>query len=111
MSILAAKHSGSVNLYGGGGQLTYNFTRFLGIKADFQGYGSTNHNFTVVNSLGRTSTLNAQANMFTYLFGPQIKAHGRIEPFGEILFGGAHSDTYANLLQNGLFCCRHRTLQ
>ena len=98
-----AKHSGSVNLNGGGGQFTYNFTKFIGVKADFQGYGSTNHNFIVSNSLGQTATLNAQANMFTYLFGPQIKYHGKIAPFGEVLFGAAHSNTYANLFKSGFF--------
>ena len=98
-----AKTSGSVNLNGGGGQITYNFNRYLGIKADFQGYGSTNHNFTVINSLGQPATINAQANMFTYLFGPQIKAHGKIEPFGEALFGAAHSNTYVNLFKSGFF--------
>jgi opacity protein-like surface antigen len=75
----------------------------VGLKADFQGYGTTNHNFFVTNALGQSATINAGANMFTYLFGPQIKSHGRFEPFGEALFGGAHSNTYANLFKSGFF--------
>lgn len=98
-----AKASGSANLNGGGVQLTYNFGRCVGIKADFQGYGSTNRNFTVNNLLGIPTTVNANADMFTYLFGPQIKKHGRIEPFAEALFGGAHSNTYANIFKSGFF--------
>lgn len=100
LHFVPAKASGSVNLWGGGGQFTYNFTKYIGIKADFQGYGSKNHNFTFVPpAVAVPTTINAQANAFTYLFGPQIKARGRIEPFGEILFGAAHSNVYANIFK------------
>src|SRR5215469_17627767 len=83
------------SLNGGGGAFVLNLNRFLGIKADFQGYGSQTTHF----SLPATSTFplgvtgNAQGNLFTYLFGPQIKIHSpRIQPFVHLLFGGAHSN-------------------
>jgi hypothetical protein len=38
-----------------------------------------------------------QGNLFTYLFGPQVKlrAH-KFEPFASLLFGGAHTNVYGN---------------
>jgi hypothetical protein len=41
---------------------------------------------------------NVSGNLFTYLFGPQIKKHsGRFQPFGEALFGAGHSGSYASI--------------
>jgi Outer membrane protein beta-barrel domain len=87
------------NLNGGGGTFVFNLNRYLGIKADLQGYGSTTSHFSFAPSpvfpLGVTG--NAQGNLFTYLFGPQIKIHSpKIQPFVHLLFGGAHSNIYAN---------------
>lgn len=104
----------SHNLFGGGGSITYNVTKFIGVRADFQGYGSQTNTFfippgtTVSTSRGvltlPTGTFNVNGNLFTYLFGPQIKYRAsNFEPFGEVLFGGAHSNVYTNLLnQAGL---------
>ena len=88
---------------GGGGELTFNVSRFLGLKAEFLGYGSTTWGTTVVSPIvtprgiipaGKYST---QANMFTYLFGPVVKVPlSRLTPFAEILFGGSNSNGYAN---------------
>jgi tryptophanase len=37
-------------------------------------------------------------NLFTYMFGPQLKMHkGKFQPFGEALFGAAHTNLDANL--------------
>jgi hypothetical protein len=84
---------------GGGGSFVLYINRFLGIKADFQGYGSQTTHFSLPASstfpLGVTG--NAQGNLFTYLFGPQIKIHSpKIQPFFHLLFGGAHSNVYGN---------------
>jgi hypothetical protein len=87
----------SFNIFGGGGGLVYNVTPILGIKADFMGYtqGSglrqrlINNGYTV----GQLS-----GNVFTYMFGPQFKKHGgKLQPFGEALFGAAHSNAYAQI--------------
>jgi hypothetical protein len=37
-------------------------------------------------------------NLFTYMFGPQIKKHsGKLQPFGEALYGAAHTNLYGNI--------------
>jgi hypothetical protein len=85
--------SQSLSLNGGGGALVVNLNRYFGIKMDLQGYGS--------NTITRTSptgTLKAQGNLFTYMFGPQIKFRTpKFQPFAHVLFGAAHSNVYANL--------------
>lgn len=91
------------SLNGGGGSFVLNITHSLGIKADFQGYGSTTSNFSFAPSLNFPTGANAnvQGNLFTYLFGPQIKIHApRVQPFVQLLFGGAHSNVYANAFKN-----------
>jgi len=91
----------SFNIFGGGGGFVYNVTSWIGIKADLAGYtqGSGLKNQLINNNI--PVTYNVQGNVFTYLFGPQIKKHsGRIQPFGEALFGGAHSNAYGNAYNN-----------
>jgi len=91
----------SFNIFGGGGGFVYNVTPWIGIKADLMGYsqGSGLKNQLVNNNI--PVTFNVQGNVFTYMFGPQIKKHsGRFQPFGEALFGGAHSNAYANAYNN-----------
>ena len=91
------------SLNGGGGTLVFNVGQFFGIEADLQGYGSTTTTF----SFGPTpnfptgAVASVQGNLFTYLFGPQIKVHAhRVQPFVHVLFGGAHSNVYANAFKN-----------
>ena len=37
-------------------------------------------------------------NVFTYMFGPHFKKHsGKLQPFGEGLFGAAHSNAYGTI--------------
>jgi len=91
----------SFNIFGGGGGFVYNVTPWIGIKADFMGYtqGSGLKNQLVNNTI--PLTYNVQGNVFTYMFGPQIKKHsGKFQPFGEALFGAAHSNAYANAYNN-----------
>lgn len=87
------------SLNGGGGAITINFNEFLGLQADFQGYQSTTNGFTIPpgSAFPAGAQGNASGDLFTYLFGPQIKvrAHG-LHPFGHLLFGAAHSNVYAN---------------
>ncbi|HEX4920279.1 MAG TPA: outer membrane beta-barrel protein, partial [Candidatus Bathyarchaeia archaeon] len=64
------------SLNGGGGAVTFNWNEYLGVKMELQGYGSTETTFTIPN--GATNfpggaTGRVQGNLFTYLFGPQIK--------------------------------------
>jgi hypothetical protein len=87
----------SFNVFGGGVGFVYNFTPMIGVKGDFMGY---------TQGTGQRVTENGQfvgnvsGNLFTYMFGPQIKKHsGKIQPFGEALFGGAHTNLDANLCE------------
>jgi hypothetical protein len=85
----------SFNVFGGGGGFVYNFSPIFGIKADFMGYtqGSGTKLLQDGQSLG-----NVSGNLFTYMFGPQIKKHsGKFQPFGEALFGAAHTNLDANI--------------
>lgn len=83
----------SQNLNGGGGQGTYFLTPNIGLAGDLQGYGS----YTQCTKPGAAIQGCAQGNLFTYMFGPQLKARmGKLEPFGEVLLGGAHSNLYGN---------------
>jgi Outer membrane protein beta-barrel domain len=89
------------SLNGGGGGFAYYLTRSVGIEAEFQGYGSYTHYFTLPPPFcSRPCILSAQGNLFTYNIGPIVKFRAVIfEPFVETLFGGAHSNFYANLYQ------------
>ena len=76
-------------------RFVYNFSPLFGIKADFMGY---------TQGSGLKFTQNGQflgnvsGNLFTYMFGPQIKKHsGKFQPFGEALFGAAHTNLDANI--------------
>jgi len=55
------------SLNGGGGSLVFNFNQYLGIKADFQGYGSNTTNFFFAPSATFPTGAQAkgQGNLFT----------------------------------------------
>jgi len=87
------------SLNGGGGTLVFNVNKYLGLKADLQGYGSTTSHFVITPRpvFPAGAVANVQGNLFTYLFGPQIKVRTpKVQPFFHLLFGGAHSNVYAN---------------
>jgi len=89
------------SLNGGGGSVVYNFTGFLGVKADLQGYGTQSNTFVLpVGSplLPAGGTINGNGNLFTYTFGPVIKLRTpKAQPYFQTLFGGAHDNVYRNL--------------
>jgi hypothetical protein len=94
------------SLNGGGGGIVYNFSRFFGIKGDLQGYGSTTrvfNNVLVVNPLISNTVVpqvRVNGNLFTYMAGPQLRLPTHtFKPFAEFLFGGAHTNTYTNLVK------------
>ena len=87
----------SFNLFGGGGQVDFNFGNVFGIKADFMGYTQGSGLRNQLRAHGFAGEVNG--NVFTYMFGPQIKKHtGVFQPFGEALFGAAHSNLYATII-------------
>jgi hypothetical protein len=90
----------SFNVFGGGVAGVYNFASFVGIKADFQFY---TQGTGVRNKLEHDGFPAGQlsADWTTYLFGPQFKKHsGKFQPFGEALFGTAHSNEFVQVLQD-----------
>lgn len=67
----------TANLNGGGGSVSFNPNRWLGLVGDFGGYH------------GGPSDLNG--DVYTYLFGPKVAFRtGKITPFVHALVGGAH---------------------
>ncbi|MFZ1008740.1 MAG: outer membrane beta-barrel protein [Candidatus Sulfotelmatobacter sp.] len=98
----SAPYSQGHSLNGGGGELNVNINEFLGIKMDLQGYGSTSTGFNIAPNLTFPTGLqgHAEGNLFTYLFGPQIKVRAHhLQPYGQLLFGGAHTNVYGNAFQ------------
>lgn len=97
------ENSGTLNshsLNGGGGDVTFYFTKLIGIKAEFAGYQGNKVTYT-----NGISSASATANLFTYNVGPVLEYRaGRLEPFGEALFGGAHSSFYGNLCRQLATC-------
>lgn len=91
----------SFNLNGGGVAFVYNVTPMIGIKGDFMAY-------TGGGGLLRTPIFagTVNGNLFTYMFGPQVKKHsGKVNPFGQALFGAGHTNTYSQFsnIEAGLF--------
>jgi len=95
----------STSFNGGGGGADLYFLKILGIKADFMGYTNTTftrtYNTPVTLPSGATiqaGTYSTQGNMFTYLFGPVLRLPlPLVKPFGEVLFGGSHTNAYVGL--------------
>ena len=94
------------NLNGGGGDVSFFFTNHFGVKADLQGYSSSNQ----CPSAASGATNCTSGNLFTYMFGPVAKYRiHRFEPFVEILFGGAHSNFYLNACNSNSTLCSSGT--
>jgi opacity protein-like surface antigen len=84
----------SYNINGGVASFVYNFAPLWGVKAEFGDY--VGNGGSQLQAAGITG--NVSGNFFSYLFGPQIKKHsGKFQPFGEALFGAAHSGTQAQI--------------
>lgn len=93
------------NLNGGGGGVVYNFSRLFGVKAEFQGYGSSTKVITVPPGnpfLPAGGSANVSGNLFTYMFGPVLTypVGDHFRPFAEGLVGGAHTNVYKNAFNN-----------
>jgi hypothetical protein len=86
----------SFNAFGGGGQIDINFGNYFGIKGDLMGYTQSGLK-NKLDSAGFAAS--GSGNLFTYMLGPQVKKHtGLFQPFGEALFGGAHTNAYAQIV-------------
>jgi len=95
----AQKFTSNQSLNGGGGAFVYNFANHFGVKADLQGYNSFTNSFVIPASPSLPSGANGtvSGNMFTYLFGPQLKFRGQhVQLLLDALGGAAHSNVYGN---------------
>ena len=91
----------SQNFNGGGGAFVYNAGPIFGVKAEFMGYAVGTGWTQELQRNGFTGAASASGNLFTYMFGPQVKKHsGKFQPFGEALFGAAHSNGYGTLIRS-----------
>jgi hypothetical protein len=94
--------SGNPNfsMNGGGGAITYNINKMIGLTGEFTQAAAGD--IKVCSSTG-LNCLTRSGNFFTYLFGPQIAFRGnsKLTPSVHLLFGGSHSNVYANLQQSG----------
>lgn len=94
---------GTFSLNGGGGGAAFYFNKYIGIEAEFEGYGSLNHTIVIAGGTKvcpgvASCTVVASGNLFTYNVGPIVKYRTHhFEPFVEAMFGGAHSNFYGNL--------------
>jgi len=98
------------SLNGGGGGVTVFVNHVFGITAEFNGYGSLSKTFdfpaTANSPCPAGCTVTASGDLFTYNVGPVLKYRSQhFEPFVETLFGGAHSNTYQNLLKACQLSC------
>ena len=68
----------SFNFNGGSGQFDYNVNHWLGAVGELGGYYTSK---------------DYRAGIISYQFGPRInlRGHGRVTPFAQVLFGGARS--------------------
>lgn len=92
------------SLNGGGGGAQLNFAKIFGIKADFQGYMSTQTVVNVTSPIGTPNgvipvgTYKSNSTMFTYLIGPVVRIPTKhVRPFAELLFGGTYTNLYGQL--------------
>src|SRR5215470_16821875 len=89
----ALTHNNSNNFNGWDTQGTFNFTRHLGVTADFAGDSRQLAGFS---ALGFSAGANQR--LYTYLFGPTVtSSFGKSSVFGHALFGIAHSNLSAGV--------------
>lgn len=90
----------SVHMNGGGGSIAYNVNHMFGLKAEFTGAGASDNKVCASTGL---NCLTRSFNFFTYMFGPQVtfRQHSHVHPFMHLLFGGAYSNFYGNLVSQG----------
>ena len=96
----------SSSLNGGGVSAAYYFFKHVGLKAEFQDYGSYSQVVSVpANTQGCNSQSDCQlpvsGTVYTFTIGPVIRFRiKRFEPFTEIMFGGAHNNIYSNIFNS-----------
>jgi outer membrane immunogenic protein len=94
-SMLRVSSTGYIEQYtmnGGSANIALNFSKHLGLVADFGGYNNNN-----------IRGVNVDNTTFTYLFGPRFSHRtDRVTIFGDVLLGGAHISASGNVVNNGV---------
>jgi opacity protein-like surface antigen len=102
---------GRSNLNGWNGSLEGKVLPWVGIVADFSGHYGSERVPTIFCQGQPCSSVSVNIHEFDFLFGPRVSVSvGKIRPFAEALFGGAHvsanragSDTsFATALGGGI---------
>jgi len=92
----------SFNSHGGHGEFAYNFTSWIGGVIDI-GAVRDDAPFGTLTNGNRPEVDHSLVN---FAFGPRVKlhSHGRFQPFGQVLFGGARAktSTSVSLLNGGI---------
>jgi hypothetical protein len=81
-----------VGLNGGIATVAFNLNRYLGLVADFGGYGDSQLRLTGAEGTPPRVTA-ASGAVYTYLSGPRLSygRYSRIVPLAQVLLGGAHA--------------------
>jgi hypothetical protein len=93
----------SFSLNGGGASVAYFFNKRIGIKAEFEDYGTHTLNFSIpgatINCISQSDCpISVKGNLFTYTVGPIVRFKvKRVQSFAEVMFGGAHDNAYASI--------------
>jgi len=90
------------NFNGFDASITYNFTKYVGIKGDFTGHFKNETFVDRFTPPGLTQTIEIKERLYNFLAGVQVKNNGktaRFKPFGQALVGAAH---YSNRQQQTL---------
>ena len=94
--------AGQRDLSGGGGSVGLNLGEYVTMKAEFESYEATTltYHVTAPPPGVNAGTFETKGDLFTYLFGPQFNGNTKkTRVFGEALFGGAHTNAYANFFK------------
>ena len=93
----------AINNNGFEASVTRNFTRYIGLKADFSAHFNNSNSrglVTFCNPTCTTSTqdLHLKTRVYNFLAGPELKARNstRFTPFGYVLGGAAHTSAQFN---------------
>jgi outer membrane immunogenic protein len=94
-SMVRVSSTGFIEKYttqGGSSNIALNFSKHVGLVADFGGYNNNN-----------IRGVNVDNTTFTYLFGPRFSHRtDKVTLFGDALFGGAHISASGNIVENGV---------
>lgn len=100
--------SNHLNLTGWNVTVQQNSNHWFGGVVDFSGNYTTSNNRTIPAVVFQfpvpTVTVNNLIRFYTFMAGPQftLRKSSRLQPFGRVMFGGAHQRVESSASQNGI---------